>query len=308
MTTYRLRADEPVEAAVRRIGREQVEVALGRIDGAADDVETAVHEVRKTCKKIRGLARLVRPHLGDVYREENAWFRDTARRLSGMRDLHVMGRTLDGVCERFADECDTGRFAPVRERLLERHRGGGPDAGAALAMLGELRPALVRARERVACWSVPATGFAAVEPGLKLTYRRGRRAMAAVAARPTVAGVHEWRKRAKYHWYHLRLLAGCWRPVMDTWRNEADALAETLGDAHDLAVLRSALATDIELVQSSPDLAELLGLIDRRERELVAQALDRGGRLYAERPGRLAERLGQYWHAWRPREPLAPAT
>lgn len=307
MTTYRIRADEPVQAGIRRIGCEQVESALGWIDGADADVETAVHEVRKTCKKIRGLARLVRPHLGSVYREENAWFRDTARRLSGMRDLHVMGRTFDGVCERFADERDTTRFAPVRERLVERHGGAGPDAEHALQMLAQLRPALVQARDRIARWSVPAEGFAALEPGLKLTYRRGRRAMAVVAERPTGEGVHEWRKRAKYHWYHLRLLAGCWRPVMDAWRTEADALSEELGDAHDLAVLRRALATDVELLQASPDLSELLGLIDRRERELVHQALARGGRLYAERPGRLAQRLARYWHVWRPEDPLAAA-
>ncbi len=307
MTSYRIAGDEPVEAAVRRIGCEQVEDALDWIDAAADDVETAVHEVRKTCKKVRGLARLVRPGLGDAYREENAWFRDTARRLSGVRDLHVMGRTFDGVCERFSGEHDCARFAPIRERLVERHAGSCPDAEQARAMLSETRPALAGARERIARWRIPDDGFAALEPGLRLTYRRGRRAMAAVAGRPTVERVHEWRKRAKYHWYHLRLLGGCWRPVMDAWRNEADALSEALGDAHDCAVLRRALATDVELVQSSHGLADLLRLIDCRYDELIATALEYGERLYAERPRRLTERLGCYWRAWRPDDPLAPA-
>lgn len=296
---YRIRADERVEQAVRRIGGEQIEAALADIDGAERDAVRALHDVRKRCKKIRGLLRLVRPCLGPAYREENAWFRDTARRLSGMRDLQVMGHTFDSLVAELGEPGAVQRFTPLRHRLYERHAGGAPDRERALALLRTVRPAFEQTLDRSRRWRLSAEEFPAIRDGLSLTFRRGRRGRAAVAGQPGAAAVHEWRKRAKYHWYHARLLADCWRPVMDAWRSEAHRLSEELGDAHDLAVLRQALATDVEWLQGAGELREMLALADRRHDRLIAQALARGRRLYAEKPSRLAARLERYWTAWR---------
>jgi len=295
---YRIQSGEAVEEAVRRIGREQIEGALAGIDGAGGNAVEAVHDVRKRCKKVRGLLRLVRPCLGDTYREENAWFRDTARALSGMRDLQVMGRTFDGLVESHPDADARERFAPLRERLFERRTEGGPDPGRARALLADVRPAFEAALERAVHWQVPADGFEAIEGGLRLTWHRGRRGRAAVARQASAAAVHEWRKRVKYHWYHARLLADCWRPVMDAWQREAHRLSEELGDAHDLSVLRRALATDVEYLQRSSMLREMLELLDRRHEQLVDSALVGGQRLYAEKPAAIARRLESYWDAW----------
>jgi len=305
---YRIRADERVEQAVRRIGGEQIERALADIDRADRDAAQAVHDVRKRCKKIRGLLRLVRPCLGSAYREENAWFRDTARRLSGMRDLQVMGRTFDGLIGEL-EEADAAvkRFAPLRARLHERHAGGEPDPERAVMLLREVRPAFEQALERSRRWQLTGEEFPAIRGGLRLTFRRGRRGRAAVARHASAAAVHEWRKRVKYHWYHTRLLADCWRPVMDAWRSEAHRLSEELGDAHDVVVLRRALATDAEWLQGVPELREMLALADRRHDRLIAQALARGLRLYAEKPSRLVERLESYWSAWREAPPREAA-
>jgi len=297
--TYRIGADEEVERAVRRIGGEQIERALADIDGAECDVVRAVHEVRKRCKKIRGLLRLVRPELGIAYRQENIWFRDTARRLSGTRDLQVMGRTFDSLVDEHPDSAAAARFAPLRERLYERHAGGEPSPDRVRALLEEVRPAFEQALARSQRWRVSAEEFAALEGGLRLTFRRGRRGLGSVARQASAPAVHEWRKRAKYHWYHARLLADCWRPVMDAWRGEAHLLSEELGDAHDVAVLRQALATDVEWLHGAPALREMLELADRRHERLISQALARGSRLYSEKPSRLVARLGRYWRAWR---------
>lgn len=295
---YRIQSGEAVEEAVRRIGGEQIEGALAGIDGADADAVEAVHDIRKRCKKIRGLLRLVRPCLGDTYRRENAWFRDTARRLSGLRDLQVMGRTFDDLVASHPDTDAVERFGPLRERLFERRADGGPDPGRARALLEDVRPAFESALGRAAQWRVPAAGFDAIDGGLRLTWRRGRRGRAAVAEQASAPAVHEWRKRVKYHWYHARLLVDCWRPVMDAWCREAHQLSEDLGDAHDLAVLRQALATDVVYLQQTSTLREMLGLLDRRHDDLIERALVRGRRLYAEKPGALGRRLRGYWDAW----------
>ena len=48
---------------------------------------------------------------------------------------------------------------------------------------------------------------AAIRSGAKKTWKRGRSALAAVREVPDPARFHEWRKRAKYTGYHLKLLS-----------------------------------------------------------------------------------------------------
>ena len=72
-------------------------LVIGTID---EDPDEAIHDVRKRCKKIRAVARLVRDEMGsDAYQRYNTYYRDLARRFSDVRDGHVMVKTLDDVTE-----------------------------------------------------------------------------------------------------------------------------------------------------------------------------------------------------------------
>jgi CHAD domain-containing protein len=63
---YRLKRDDrSVQEGVRRIAREQIARMLRVIDSASVDTEKAVHDLRKSCKKVRGLLRLVMPAFSD---------------------------------------------------------------------------------------------------------------------------------------------------------------------------------------------------------------------------------------------------
>lgn len=59
-----------VQDNVRHIGKNQVDKALAKIDDNALDIHNTVHQIRKRCKKVRGLVRLVRPYFDD-YSSEN---------------------------------------------------------------------------------------------------------------------------------------------------------------------------------------------------------------------------------------------
>lgn len=108
-------------------------------------------------------------------------------------------------------------------------------------------------------------------------------------ADPSVENVHEWRKRAKDLWYHLRIVRNVWPGAIGPAADEAHRLSDLLGDHHDLAVL-AADTSDVEV---------LTRCIERRQEELLARALDLGQRLYAERPKLFSGRIGTYWEAWR---------
>ena len=304
---YRIRRRESVALAIRRIAKEQIDQALDEIADERLDRQEAVHQVRKRCKKIRGLLRLVRPQMSDHYELENAFFRDAAGALSRVRDAEVMAAACDKLFDHFADQIDRAALAPIRETLDSRRRTVAQREHDLPARLAEFASQMREARQRTASWTLDAKGFSAIEGGLKKTYRRGRKAMAAAYRDGSPEAFHQWRKRAKYHWYHTRLLHNLWKPVLACRCELLKELSDLLGDDHDLAVLRSLLAGRPDDFGEKHDVESLIALIDRRRAELEEEAQPIGDLLYAEKPKRLAKRLRRRWKGWREKKSAAEA-
>src|SRR5262245_47740548 len=99
--SYRIQADEPVDEGIRRIAREQVDRAAEEAGSSESNAAEAVHKVRKRCRQIRSVLKLIRPVLGEAYVAENAWYRDAAARLSGIRDAQVVNDAYDDLLIHF---------------------------------------------------------------------------------------------------------------------------------------------------------------------------------------------------------------
>lgn len=295
---YRIRKEESVEEAVRRIAAEQIGRSIVELRDTDLDRHVAVHQVRKRCKKIRGLIRLVRPEFR-AYKQENAYFRDAARQLSSIRDAQSIIETLDKLISNFADQVDAAAFASIRSQLTERRRRMADDEAGLNRRLEDFRGRMDAARRRVEGWSLQSDGFDAVAGGLGKTYARGRKAMKRAYKDPTAENFHEWRKRVKYHWYHARLLESVWRPLMSEYCQLVSELSDDLGDTHDLAVLRRTLAAEPAAFGEARDVQALLGLVDLRRAELRGRARPLAMRVFAEKAQLLVRRIGRYWDAWR---------
>jgi hypothetical protein len=164
---------------------------------------------------------------------------------------------------------------------------------------------MASAAKRVSAWELPLEEFG-VESGLVATYRQGRRTMAAAYTDPAAENFHEWRKQAKYHDYHIRLLSDMWKPVMHALLNETDELSDLLGDDHNLDVLHKTLLKSPKKYGKKRDIQVLLGLIDRRSAELRVEAKTIGERVFAEKPGAFGRRCSEYWDAWKSDADLPP--
>ncbi|MFH5804066.1 CHAD domain-containing protein [Alienimonas sp. DA493] len=309
--SYRFEQDESVADGLRRIAAEQLDKALAEADAAvggdpdADPAE-AVHEVRKRGKKLRALIRLVRPAF-PAYADENAAIRDAARRLSDLRDATAVIETHDLLMDRYEEFVERRAFGPIRAALTRRRKQleapdvhgsgeGAPVAERLVAAGADLR----RVRERVDGWTLEEDGFDAFAGGFAKTYKRARKAMAAAVDRPTGKRFHEWRKRAKYHRYHLRLLREAWPEVLGPRRDEAKALSDVLGEEHDLTVYAALVLDAPDPPASDPRGREALrGLLRAYQDALRSEALTLGERLLAEKPKAFAGRVGAAWAAWR---------
>jgi CHAD domain-containing protein len=302
---YRLARKEEVEAGIQRITIEQINKAIAEIESSTLSPHEKIYQIRKRCKKIRGVIRLVRPTLGKTYAFENAWFRDTARALADFRDAKVLIGTYDQVMDAFQEHVERSAFAPVRRALTQREK----QLFHSQDLDQRLQPVsarFVQARERAKRWTLQEQDFTAVSAGLLKTYRRGRQALIQTYTDPTPTHFHEWRKRVKYHRYHTRLLSHLWQPVMmELWR-EVKTLSDLLGDDHDLAILHQILLAEPEFGQDEDRQAVLIGLIKSRRNVLETAAQLLGERIYAEKPKRLRQRLEHYWQVWHGQTVLSP--
>lgn len=295
---YRLkRNDTSMQYALRRIAGEQIEAAVRAIDDTALPPDATVHELRKRCKKVRGLLRLVRPEFED-YQTENTAFRDIAANVSGVRDADVLIATCDAVVTHYQDQVERPALAAIRRGLTISRNQQASDRDPA-ALLSQCRQRLLQAADRVDAWQLQADGFAAVQGGLGKTYRRARKAMRSAQAAPSPENFHRWRKRCKYHWYHARLLRPIWPGPMQAHARCAHALGDLLGEHHDLAVFAHTLNQRPEDFGKPAGIEVMTGLVRSRQAVLARQAFAQGARLLAESPSALTSSWGARFDVWR---------
>lgn len=291
--TYRLQKTELVGDGIRRIVLEEIGKALAGIDDVDGARQDAVHEVRKHCKKVRGAMRLLRGSF-DGYSEENARVRDVARLLSAARDAKVLRETQRQLIDELGYPSCNPAVTKLDEALASRALFDGSQTDIDLRTA---RDRLAAIAADAAHWQISRDEFDAVAGGLQTTYERARKAERRCLDDPSTGNLHEWRKAVKYHWCHLRLVAGAWPKLIKARQVAARHLSGLLGDDHDLAVYQQALDEAVALPRKlSTRLREHIAL---QRRLLQQESFSVGARLFAGKPRDFVRRLEACWEAWR---------
>jgi CHAD domain-containing protein len=295
--SYRLHVDEYVPDGMRRIARGQLERARDELSAASKRrLSEAVHETRKRIKRVRASVRLSRDAIGEpTYARENAELRAAGRRLSGSRDAKVLVDTLVDLCERFEDELPADAVLTLRLRLENERdhaeaRLRDDDAATAAVMT-----ALKDVDARTPAWRFDEDDFGALAPGLRRIYGRGRKRMRAARKDPSPENLHAWRKRVKDLWHATQIVREADPKRMKRLAKRAHALADVLGDGHDLHVLRRYVETHPQVFPSEDERRALLAVIDRRSKVLCDKALRRGKRLYERKPKKFVAKIERGW-------------
>lgn len=290
--------NERAPDAARRVAREQLERAIAELsEQEAADGDEQIHAVRKRLKKLRALVRLIRPGGPDAaFDRTNQALRDLGRQLSTARRAAAVVGCFDALVAHFPGEIDTESSATLRELLLRRRehanrelRGEGHHAEVAALLAEQLAG--------VDAWPLEREGWRAIGPGVRRVYAASRAAFHTALREPTTENLHEWRKQAKHHFYHTRLLRELWPPVLAAMEEALDELTEQLGAEHDLDDLRLALHEQPLDASRAPALQTVVRQIELRRAELRQAAFTAGARLFAERPRAFSRRLRAYWRA-----------
>jgi CHAD domain-containing protein len=270
------------------LGRAELGVSLAAaadlFPRAGDDEAERIHEARRELKRAAALARLYAPILGaPAYGALDAV--STARRRVGRaRDLDVMPDVLARL------ECD-----PETSRILlgviEAERGKARDelAGIDLARVeGDLREAAAAVAEA----DLDGDGLEALLRSLRVSYRSGKRCGRAAWASGDAEDLHDLRARVVDLAHQCAVFEPAWPAMFAAMDDEMRKLRQTLGAHNDLTVLGEFALSRREL---SPEAAEaLVALVLKRRKPLERRAAGQFARVFAERPGAFARRIGGY--------------
>ena len=290
--TYRFKLQEPIAAAVGRVGLAQIEMAEGKLAGNGD-VATAIHDARRCIKRLRALLRLIRPGLSDKsFEAEEERLASVGHLLSGVRDAHVMQQTLLKLEARFGPLPDG---AGERLRAAAEKSSSDPKPNARGDFRRGALQRLKLARKLFKPEGLAGVEFDSVGEGLESSYRKARKAFRNAYRHPSNETFHAWRKGVQRHWRHMQLLSRAWPETLSARASEAKAVSQLLGEDHDLAVLMAFAETHAGTVLTAEAAALLGAQCVSCQTELRDLAKPRGERLFAEPAEDLKQRLLLYW-------------
>ena len=198
------------------------------LDGEAPLRDGSVHEARKALKRARAMLRLMRGEIGDTaYHRANQRLRDAARPLSRLRDAKVL---LDVVAKLRAND-ESAELAALEEELHGEREAARRELAERPATLNRIRRSIESVLSESRPWRTPST--AKLRRSVERMYRKGRKAFALADADRCDETLHEARKQSKYLGKALDTIAG----QRARAAQHAEAVADALGDDHDLAVL-----------------------------------------------------------------------
>lgn len=294
MSLFRIRRRRPLQKSLRHLFTVLVERTEKEL-AVCPPLPAAIHEARKSVKRLRALVSLVASGMGDEADRFDHTLRDINRALSATRDATVALATLDGlavaagnglatdfsVCRAALDR----RLARVSEREIDVSRD----------VVFPLR----RLQQQWKKWSWGEDEWDILEPNLRRIFREGRRKSRQIADGAPPEALHDLRKLVKGTQYHLEFLTPIAPQRLQAEHDEWERLADVLGNHHDLWVLEELIRTTSARQLPRAARSLILGEVRAGARKLERQAEQLAPILYAERPRALSDRLAVYWHHWR---------
>lgn len=292
-----LKHGEDIEEGWKRIIRDRCTSAVRELRKNSNH-RTAIHESRKSLKKVRAALRLVRPGI-DFYKRENIFFRDLGRQLAPLRDATAKLETVDIVRSQFASKFDGKIFDTLTEQLEENRRQLEGEVLAESDLMKSVADQLeVKSRE-IKSWDFETSDFEPMKSGIRKVYKRGKKAYLLANQEQDAFLFHEWRKRVKYLRYQLRIIFVSWPTYFKSLEKEYHRLTNILGSAHDLSVLLESIQEESISIESSDEKESLLGMLREHRLQLRDHAILLGSKLYAREPDHISNNLEQYWASYK---------
>jgi CHAD domain-containing protein len=261
-----------------------VSAAAAQFPGPGEEAPKRVHDVRKTLKEARAIARLFLDSVGEPARVTITTLAVTRRQIGRARDLDVMAIRVQRL-EPPPEVSEPLMAAIAREREAAQRARRGLSAATP-------RPRLNAIVRRVEGWDLSAVETGEIVAAVARTYRQARKRGRFAFDGDDPVALHATRARVVDLRYQLSLLSCAWPEAMDAQAEALNDLREALGDFNDLHVLGTFAAEYGELAPQA--LEDLGSRVTAKQTKLRRRANVEFERLFAEKPNAFATRIGAY--------------
>jgi CHAD domain-containing protein len=218
----------------------EIQLAINEIQGREiNDLEHSVHAFRRRCKRIRAYIRLLPPSLTKQAERARKQVRQAAATLSGLRDAQVSEQTWHQIDERLRHS-ETERAAVVDCIQCPKQKPTPVSQSAASELLHSAAKALHKGQRTVK--RLPTRqSRSKLLARLRETYQAARRATQVTMDGSSPENYHELRKLVKQFYHQCQFVRSAYHHQLQSDIEQAQNLANKLGDAMDLAVLAANL-------------------------------------------------------------------
>jgi CHAD domain-containing protein len=301
---FHIRPDESTADGLRRLARKELASARNNLERTEQPSQDAIHEARKSVKKVRAIVEVVKTDKGHVLKGDRKRLRAVNRVLSRSRDADVLNETLSKLLDRRPALLSEHTRARLRLQLSS-YRDAVAQAADRDDAWDDLVDELRDVRAHVKRWSPAHERFEVLARGLRATHKRGRKAMTRALESRRAADFHEWRKEMKALWYQLRLLEEAGQAIQRDVERLHDAEA-WLGDDHNVVVLCAHISSTRSCALDAFDVQRFSRHAEQYEERLRRKAIARAGSIYRTGTRTYVRRIERTWKGWT-RQSRAPA-
>ena len=302
--SFELKEKEFLTKAAKRCLKEEADAALHFLKEAQKSKKTSeqddlIHEIRKSLKKVRAVLRLIRSEIGEaVYKNENTLIRDAGRKISKIRDSHVLVETLVGLGKENKEIKRVKAYKNIHDHLLRSRNAARHEIFLNPDVLKSVCSAICEFKVRVEKWKLPRNNWGSIQTNVRDIYKAGRKALKAAMKDPSVEKLHELRKQVKYLRHILEVFEPVWPALLKNVEKETHRLADLLGEDHDLAILKQTVLDQVKECDLGPQSRVLSRQIEPKRKALETKAISLAKRVYTDRPKEFVNQLKSYWAVW----------
>ena len=281
--SFELHHRKHIEDDLTKIVRQQLRnTADGLTKTEGSQFRSAVHESRKSVKKVRAVAAFLTSAGAKPPRRDRKRLKSAARALSRVRDTTAIIETFDRVRRRYPKQLPEHTYGILRRGLVAaRDRSEARAQRDGVVADGAER--LEKTRKSARKWPSPSIKRSDMIAIVAASYGRSRYAMRRARATGQSATLHRWRKELKTLWYQLRLAKPLTTGVAPLIA-ELKRLETELGDDHNLVILAATLRGCRDLRTMRADIRQIDRLATRMRQSLRRRAFALGRRLHGRKP------------------------
>jgi CHAD domain-containing protein len=289
---FHLRSNESVSNGLQRLARKELRSARSAVDSGRTPNDAAIHEARKSVKKVRAILQLIEDDDGRGLGRSGKRLRLVNRTLSDLRDAAATIQTLAAFRKRHPGLFSRTAFAQVRRTLVDRKRRAAKEVEN--GGWTDIDRHLQRVRRTAKNWRPAHRDAGALARGIRSAHRRGRKAMMRAQRDQRAEDFHAWRKVIKELWYALRLVDAAGGKVGRDVRT-LHLAEQWLGEDHNIVVLCQQVSRDAAMLEDPLALDRFRLAADRDQVRLREKTMARARMIYQHTPASYAQSVARAW-------------